>query len=171
MHKRDQRYRLDWYTKRANQNQHIKQYLIRQIIDHDPRMTQQLLNLSFLNYEDLFELAVASANKRLNIVLGAGRDFSNNMDAKFSIVRTHSLGRAYGANIGCRNKQGILAGVYEPLRSQFYFFALPAVRQEVDIPFQADGEPRRQNPWWQYQCRDLRHMSQQTLLSLDTSLL
>ena len=96
----------NWYIKRINQNTAITKFLINKILKHKTKVFSKE-QLKSLPYEDLLEIAIASVNKKISIVLGSGRDFSNNMDAKFSIVRHHSRGRGYGSNVKCKMKKGL----------------------------------------------------------------
>tara|TARA_R110000803_G_C11799999_1_gene299283 strand:- start:51 stop:596 length:546 start_codon:yes stop_codon:yes gene_type:complete len=140
-----------WYKKRINQNTPIKKFLIGKILENNIKVFTKE-ELLFLNYEDILEIAIASVNKKIKIVLGTGQDFCNNMDAKFSIVRSNSRGRSYSANVKCKLKKGLYNVVYENYHNKFYFFVLPADNiQEISIPFTLDGHPNRSNKWWSYE--------------------
>ena len=158
MKKINTRLNSNWYKKRINQNTVIKKFLISKILKHKTKVFSKE-ELLFLPYEDLLEIAIASVNKKIDIVLGSGRDFSNNMDAKFSIVRHHSRGRGYGANVKCKMKKGLYNVVYENYHNKFYFFVLPAENmQEIAIPFTLEGRPNRSNKWWAYEVDTFEEM-------------
>lgn len=157
-----QRYKKDWYDKRIKQNRNIKQHLIKVILKYKERALKWSDEELFcLNYEDLFEIAVATVNKNCDIVLGAGQDWSCGRDGKVSIVRTHNYGRAYTAGItGCSNKTHILALVYEGIQEKFYYFSFPVQMTEHSIPFDpVTGDPRRDNYMWRnYECANFKEM-------------
>lgn len=145
-----QRLNLDWYEQRWTQNAHIKRKLVGHISE---RIGSEYRDqLWCLNYEDLWELAVGVSAPQVAITLGSGSDFSNGYDAKFAIARTHSYGKSYSALINCRNKQQIIAGVYERLQQQFYWFVFRDFDvKEISIPFDVDsGEPKFDNRNWQH---------------------
>ena len=156
------RLKTAWYSKRINQNRNIKNYLISVINKH---MTEEVTwtneELFCLNYEDLFEVAVAVVNKDCSIVLGEGKDWSCGRDGKVSIARVNSHGKNYSAGVtGCANKKHILALVYEGIQEKFYFFNFPARLNEHTIPFEVDtGIPKRQNYMWQeFECATFEEM-------------
>lgn len=146
-----ERLNLDWYEKRINQNKYIKKFLVDKILEHEPEIGYSKRELMFLNYEDLFELAIACVNKKISVVLGEGQDFDNGFDAKFSIVRTNSRGRRYSSSVRCKTKDTLYNCVYERIHNKFYFFVLPANGMaEIDIPFTLDGHPKKSNDWWNF---------------------
>jgi hypothetical protein len=161
----NERYNFSWYKKRIDQNKIIKDFLIK-IIERNkeadfPFTKEQI---TYLNYEDLFELAVATVNKSISITLGAGQDLSHGYDCKFSIVRMNGgiKNPKYTAGItGCENKKSILACVYENIQQKFYFFAFPASLSEHSIPFNREtGNPIRYNYMWkQYECKTFEEMA------------
>ena len=152
------RLKTDWYKKRVNQNTPIKKFLIGKILNNDVNVFTRE-ELLYLNYEDLLEIAIASVNKKISIVLGQGQDFCNNMDAKFSIVRVSNYGRRYSSSVKCKMKKGLYNVVYENNYNKFYFFVLPAGgMKEIDIPFTMDGRPKRSNKWWAYEVDTFEEM-------------
>lgn len=159
------RLKTDWYRKRIEDNRAIKKFLLARI---EERISYTYIvksgftryDLEYLNYEDLLELAIAVWTPDVDITLGAGKDFSNGSDAKVSIVRTHNYGKSYGANIRTAGKRFIQSVVYEPLQEKFYFFSFPVELKEYDIPFEADGTPKRTNRHWQWERRDFEAMCQ-----------
>jgi hypothetical protein len=157
-----QRYKKGWYDKRIKQNKNIKMHLINLILKYkEKRLDWSAPELFCLNYEDLFEIAVAAFNKKCNIVLGDGQDWSCGRDGKVSIVRTNNYGKNYSAGVtGCSNKDWILALVYEPKQEKFYYFSFPAKLKEHSIPFDVNtGEPKRDNYMWrEYECKTFEIM-------------
>ena len=156
-----------WYSKRINQNKNIKNYLIKIINKHrTEEVTWTNEELFCLNYEDLFEIAVAVVNLDCSIILGPGKDWSCGRDGKVSIARTHSYGKNYTAGItGCKNKKHILALVYEGIQEKFYFFNFPVRIDEHSIPFDLEtGDPKRWNRdgpndmWENYECKTFEDM-------------
>ena len=147
------RLKEQWYSKRIKQNKNIKNHLIELIEEHkNSKFPWTKKELSYLNYEDLLEIAIATANKKISISLGAGSDFTNGRDAKFSIVRYHNYGKHYAAGItGCKGKDHILACVYEGIQEKFYYFSFPATLKEHSIPFDTvTGDPKLNNPMWKH---------------------
>jgi hypothetical protein len=157
----EQRLKKDWYQKRITQNKNIKNHLIDVILENQSSdFFWSNLDLQYLNYEDLFEVAVASANKQVSITLGEGSDLSNNVDCKFSIVRSNSYGKNYSALIsGCENKDHIYACVYEGMNEKFYYFSFPASIKQHTIPFDQTGKPNRSNYMWRYEKSNLVEMA------------
>lgn len=120
-----ERYKKSWYDKRIKQNKMIKDHLITVIMKYkEVALKWSKEELYCLNYEDLFEIAVAAVNKKCSIVLGDGRDWSCGRDGKVSIARFHNHGTSYTAGVvGCKNKTHILALVYEGIQGKFYYFS------------------------------------------------
>ena len=156
----NERLNLDWYL---NRNKNIiiqKKYLLNQIKIKKREISEITEDIEYLNVEDLFELAIAITNVDLRIVLGEGRDFDDNTDAKFTTVRDHGGSSPLSdANVSTKNKIGDLRVlVYEPKSEKFYFFIVPydahkSVQGELEIPFNLDGTPKRSsrkgmNKWW-----------------------
>lgn len=161
----NERYNQPWYEKRICQNRNIKDHLIKIIRKHReedfPWIEEKLV---YLNYEDIFEVAVAAVNKDISITLGMGQDISNGYDCKFSIVRMNGGIKQpqYTAGItGCKNKKAILACVYEGIQEKFYYFAFPVSFGEHSIPFNRQtGNPLRTNYMWQkYECKTFEEMA------------
>lgn len=160
------RYKKSWYDKRIKQNRIIKTHLIDIIQKHkELELNWTEDDLFCLNYEDLFEIAVASVNKNCDIVLGTGQDWSCGRDGKVSIARFNSYGKHYTAGIpGCKNKKHILALVYEGMQEKFYYFNFPSYRTEHSIPFDVQtGEPKRytrdgQNWMWNFEHNSFEEM-------------
>jgi len=150
-----ERYNEPWYSKRVKNNRIIVNFLIEKIFEHrekDFPWTRE--DLRYLKYEDLLEIAVAAANKKTHILLGANRDFSNNADSKFSIVRINGKeNKSYSALItGCEKKEHILACVFEEHLEKFYFFSFPARLKQHTIPFDPNTyEPKTDNYMWEYE--------------------
>jgi hypothetical protein len=159
-----ERLKAHWYSKRINQNSKINQFLISKIMEHKtlefPWTKEQLHHLAA---EDLLELAIATVNPEISIVLGKGQDYSNGKDAKFRIARRNSSG--YSAGIKTANKTHILALVFEPIQEKFYFFSFPVSSKEFEIPFDPiTGEPKRwtrngENAAWTWEIKSFEAMS------------
>jgi hypothetical protein len=164
-----ERYKKEWYDKRAKQNKIIKAHLIDIINKHkESQFPWTSEDLACLNYEDLFEIAVAAVNKEHDIILGKGQDWSCGRDGKVSIARYNSINNAtYSAGItGCKNKKHILALVYEGLQEIFYYFSFPVRLNEHTVPFDPDtGEPIRyttrgpQQMWQYHECPTFEDMA------------
>ena len=156
------RFKADWYDKKINQNNKIQKHLI-SIIEQNKNsyFPWNTKDLFCLGYEDLLEIAIATVNKKISITLGAGSDFDNGADAKFSIVRQHSWGTQYAAGItGCANKEHILACVYEGIQEKFYYFSFPSMMKEHSIPFEVGtGMPKDSNYMWRHECKSFEEMA------------
>jgi len=157
------RLRADWYDKKIKQNTKIQQHLISIIEKHkNSYFPWDTKYLYCLGYEDLLEIAIATVNKKISITLGAGSDFNNGADAKFSIARKNSTGnRVYSALVpGCESKQHILACVYEGIQEKFYYFSFPATLKQHTIPFDREtGEPKTNNYMWDYEYKTFEKMA------------
>ena len=156
------RFKADWYDKKIKQNTKIQKHLI-SIIEQNKNsyFPWNTKNLFCLGYEDLLEIAIATVNKKISITLGAGSDFDNGADAKFSIVRQFSQGTQYAAGItGCANKEHILACVYEGIQEKFYYFSFPSTLKEHTIPFEVGtGMPKDSNYMWRHKCKSFEEMA------------
>jgi len=160
-----ERYKSLWYQKRIDQNKKIKQHLVKIIqANQESDFPWSKTELMFLNYEDLLELAIVSANKKISVTLGSGSDMSNGRDAKFSVVRKCGGKKTpwYSALVpGCENKEHILACVYEGIQRRFYYFSFPATCKQHSIPFDREtGEPKRNGYMWDYECQTFEQMAQ-----------
>lgn len=162
-----ERYKKSWYDKRIKQNKMIKDHLITVIMKYkEVALKWSKEELYCLNYEDLFEIAVAAVNKKCSIVLGDGRDWSCGRDGKVSIARFHNHGTSYTAGVvGCKNKTHILALVYEGIQGKFYYFSFPVRMDEHSIPFDVEtGEPKRHTRigpnrmWKNHECKSFEDM-------------
>lgn len=159
------RYKAEWYSKRIKQNAKASEFLIKKINQYkEADFPWNSRDLMFLNTEDLTEIAVASINKQISIVLGAGMDYNNGVDAKFSIVRSNNYGKGYSALITCTNKEFIVSVVYENIQSKFYFFAFPCTLKQHSIPFDPiTGVPIRSNYMWAYECGTIEEAAMSNL--------
>jgi hypothetical protein len=156
------RFKADWYDKKIKQNTKIQKHLISIIEKHKgAHFPFEIKKLYCLGYEDLLEIAIATVNKKISITLGAGSDFDNGADAKFSIVRKYSGGTQYAAGItGCDNKEHILACVYEGIQEKFYYFSFPATLKEHTVPFDKDtGAPKISNYMWNHEYKTFEKMA------------
>jgi len=156
------RLNYNWYAKKIKQNTKIQKHLISIIKDNaDSKFPYKLKDLPRLGYEDLLEIAIAMANKKLTITNAIGEDFNNGADAKFSIVRKYNKGKSYAAGVtGCANKKHILCCVYEGIQQKFYYFSFPATLHEHTIPFDRDtGEPKKDNYMWKHNYQSFKDMA------------
>ena len=172
MTKIEQRYNIAHYDKRMKQNRILKTFLINEILKYkEKKLNWTKEDLSWLNYEDLWEILIAAIAKKCSIDLSTGKDWSCddwkiNPDGKVSIVRINNYGRNYSAGItGCRNKEWIFALVYENIQEKFYFFSFPATLAEHSIPFDVEtGDPKRitrdgkNKMWAKYECKNIKEM-------------
>jgi hypothetical protein len=167
MNQTENRYNKIWYDKRIKQNQNIKNFLIDKIFHHKEKgLNWNREELFSLNYEDLFEIAVAAVNKNINIVLGDGQDWSCGTDGKVSVARLNNYGQSYSALVKSRNKKHIRALIYEGIQEKFYFFNFPVKLIEHSIPFNVDtGEPKRytrngcNTMWYHWECQSFEEMA------------
>jgi hypothetical protein len=156
------RFKADWYDKKIKQNTKIQKHLISIIEKHKGfHFPFKIKDLYCLGYEDLLEIAIATVNKKISITLGAGSDFNNGVDAKFSIARKNNYGRNYTAGITkCEHKDHIFACVYEGIQEKFYYFSFPSTLKEHSIPFDKEtGEPRTDNYMWNYEYTTFEKMA------------
>ena len=160
----EERYRAPWYEKRIAQNRQIVKFLIDIILQHaESDFPWSESDLKYLKYDDLLEIAIAAVNKKIHITLGAGSDYNNNVDAKFSVVRKNGTVKnpQYSALIsGCQNKEHVFACVYEENKKKFYFFSFPVHLKQHSIPFDRDRfDPRLDNYMWEYRCDSFEQMA------------
>jgi len=86
-----------------------------------------------------------------------GRDLENDGDVKTGTPTLTSYGKSYSARIsGLENKIGDLYVItLEPITKKFYYFLVPRKsyigRGEFRIPFEFNGDPKRENHWWNYE--------------------
>ena len=177
-----ERLKLDWYNKRLTQNKRIKEFLISKIKDSKVDLGVSLNELTVLNYEDLFELAVACINKSISITLGANKDYSDNTDAKFAIsqFRNNDKRRGCWTNSisikGSYYKEGPLrVCAYNQLADEFHFFFIPhsefqhiskngvieIIIENVSGQFHEPaftGVPKLHRKWWQYEVDTFEEM-------------
>ena len=146
---------------------HFKQYLPNYDTFCDTTVTN-LLKLGGLQVSMLFEQALASIGGHELVSLDKGDLYRNGKysDAKLSSVRTSCKGKQYGAQVrGIHNKTGSLrVQVYERKQNKFYYFVIPRrayidipKSSNIEIPFELDGEPRREPKravyvnWWKHE--------------------
>jgi len=161
----ESRYKAAWYNKRIRNNSVIKPFLINVIETHKEKDFPFVINdLYYLNYEDLFEIAVATVNKTIGITLGAGSDWSDNADGKFSIVRSNSYGAAYSSLVDCANKTHIRFMCYEEGNNKFYFFNFPLYKfkrkyKQFAVPFTLTGLPQKGHWSWAWEVDSFETMA------------
>ena len=127
-----ERLHLIHYSRRAATNKRIKTFFVEKIIEHCPTINMTEAQLYMLNYEDLCELAIASVNQSIRIVLGTGRDYDDNSDAKVTVSQSRMNDVKKGnwhlsfRIKGCDKKIGPLRVVaYNQITDEFYFFYIP----------------------------------------------
>jgi hypothetical protein len=129
-------------------------------------LMQKLVNDDILQFGQLFEKAL---EKQLKLIREstAHKDFKEGEDAKCVVARTHSSGTAYGANVPkTHSKIGpLLVSLYERKQKKWYFFRIPncayshiSKSSNIEIPFELNGDPRRTNHWWRWECSKFEHM-------------
>ena len=129
------------------------------------RIARILVKDSVLTISQLLEKAI-SRKGGLKRIPGKGKDYSDNSDAKFATARISSKQSSYSArisNIHC--KTGYLrVMIHERMFNKFYYFLIPYDGYKpytykrgseitnpdagIEIPFNLDGSPRRENHWW-----------------------
>lgn len=131
------RYKTNWYTKKANQNRTFRVMLMSVIRKHtDKKFPYDVKLLRELPYSDLAEIAVAAVNKKLTIILGKGMDLSDKSDVKcvVSQYRNNKKEDVYGyahwmhsySVTGVSDKEGALRVVaFNELAKEFEFFFIP----------------------------------------------
>lgn len=177
-----ERLKLDWYTTRLDQNKRIKSFLIDEIKKSGVDLGIDYNDLVNLNYEDLFELAIACVNKSITITLGASKDYNDNSDAKFAVSQFRNNDKARGAWMnsiaikGTYEKTGPLrVCAYNKLADKFHFFFIPhsafqhiskngvieIILERVsgcyDEP-EFTGIPSRHMKWWEYEVDTFEEM-------------
>jgi hypothetical protein len=136
------------------------------------KFVRKLVSDDLIQTGQLFEKALAVECKLIREST-VGRDFRNTVvngrtvagqDAKLVAARTHSNGSAYSAPVtNIHSKLGeLLVAVYERKQCAWYLFRIPykvykhiPKTSNIDIPFELDGTPRRDNRcdinWWHYE--------------------
>jgi hypothetical protein len=177
-----ERLKLDWYLKRLTQNKRIKEFLISKIVESNTDLGMPIEELAVLNYEDLFELAVACVNKSISITLGANKDYSDKSDAKFAISQFRNNNKIKGCwtnSISIKGsycKEGPLrVCAYNTLADKFHFFFIPhsefqhiskngvieiIIEQVNGCFYEPDfnGQPSYHRKWWQYEVETFEEM-------------
>ena len=177
-----ERLKLEWYEKRLTQNIRIKKFLISKIEESNTDLGIPLKDLTALNYEDLFELAVACVNKSISITLGANKDYNDKSDAKFAIsqFRNNNINRGTWTNSiaikGSYWKEGPLrVCAYNQIADTFHFFFIPhsefqhiskngvieiIIEQVNGYYHEPDftGVPSLHRKWWQYEVDTFEEM-------------
>lgn len=177
-----ERLKLEWYEKRLAQNIRIKKFLISKIEESNTDLGIPLKDLTALNYEDLFELAVACVNKSISITLGANKDYNDKSDAKFAIsqFRNNNINRGTWTNSiaikGSYCKEGPLrVCAYNQIADKFHFFFIPhskfqhiskngvieiIIEQVNGYYHEPDftGVPSLHRKWWQHEVDTFEEM-------------
>ena len=174
------RLKMDWFSRRAEQNEIIKDFLLDKIYYHQPEINVVYSKdfLRNLTYEDLLELAIGCVNKDIAITLGYGSDFSDKSDSKFSTsqFRNNNIRRGTWTHSfavpGTNHKEGLLRICgYNTIDKQFYFFCIPAYkiigRLEIIIHYKSNVFeepnfnycPNRNRKWWNYECASFEEMA------------
>ena len=130
-------------------------------------LMQKLVGDDIIQFGQLFEKAL---EKQLKLIREstAHKDFKEGEDAKCVVARTHSSGAAYGANVPkTHSKIGpLLISLYERKQKKWYFFRIPnyaychiSKSSNIEIPFELNGDPRKTNHWWQWECSKFENMA------------
>lgn len=171
----EERLKLEWYQHRHSQNKRIKEFLIDRIKSSNTDLGIPLNELPILNYEDLFELAVACVNKSISITLGSNKDYNDSSDAKFAIsqFRNNNINKGIWTNSiaikGSYEKEGPLRiCAYNQLADKFHFFFIPhsafqhiSKNGVIEIIIEQEsgcfhepafcGVPKKHRKWWKYE--------------------
>jgi hypothetical protein len=182
-----ERLKTEWYLKRLTQNKRIKEFLISKIKESNTNLGLPLDELVVLNYEDLFELAVACVNKSICITLGAKKDYDDFSDAKFAIsqFRNNNKSRGTWTNSisikGSYEKEGSLRiCAYNQLADTFHFFFIPHIEFQhisktgvIEIIIEQvngyhhepdfAGVPKYHRKWWEWEADTFEEMCNATL--------
>lgn len=132
------RLKSEWYGKKADQNKRFSEMLRAVINKHKHKCNFQLSDEQLLNldYADLAEIAIATVNGSLSIVLGKGKDFSDASDAKCVVsqarnnVKRNKYGKAcwmHSCQVsGVTDKEGALRViVYNTIIKDFEYYFIP----------------------------------------------
>ena len=132
---------------------------------------KKLVDDDIIQTGQLFEKAISVQCKLLR-ESSYGKDFANGDDAKLVSVRTHGHGKTYSAPVNkIHNKRGwLLVAVYERKQQNWFYFRIPyraykhiPKTSNIDIPFEADGTPRRKNNcsvnWWKHEVSTFKELS------------
>lgn len=147
------RYNPAWYSKRIHQNSKMQKFLIKIINKHKENTFPWTdSELRYLKNEDLAEIAVATVNKTLDIVLGESRDHSDGSDTKCIINAARNnnklsprTGKSHWTNSyfvpGLKDKSGSIRVVaYNTHLDDFEFFYIPHKeiigRKTIEIPIE-----------------------------------
>lgn len=176
----EERLKMDWFSRRAEQNEIIKDFLLDKIYYHQPEIdvvyTAEFLRN--LTYEDLLELAIGCVNKDITITLGYGSDFDDYSDAKFTTSQFRNNDKKRGSWThtfsvpGTKHKEGLvrICG-YNTIDKKFYFFCIPAneIQGKLEIVIHNksglyekpnfDYGPERHRKWWDYECASFEEMA------------
>ena len=182
----DERYKRPWFDKRINQVSKFKDHLIDIINNHkEPDFPWTPQELMTLNYEDIAEIAVATVNKTLSIVLGSKQDYNDRSDTKCAIsqyrnnvkvnARTGGSDWMHSYAIsGTASKGGALRIVaYNTITKEFEYFFIPAGAfsvSRVEIVIESYRLKQGNTPiftgrrnckckWYKYQCSSFEEMA------------
>jgi hypothetical protein len=183
------RYNKLWYDKRILQNSRMQTFLIDIIKKHkEIDFPWDLSELRFLKNEDLAEIAVATVNKNLSIVLGMGQDYSDGSDikcitnmARNNIKCQKNTGLSHWTNSyfvpGLKDKVGSIRVVaYNTHLNKFEFFYFPEGivngREMIEIPietyrlrqgvipsFTGKLANGKRSKWFDYRCKDFEQLA------------
>lgn len=136
----------------------------------DPYTVNSLLQSGVIEVSTAYETAIANYSGT-TVVSYDHADLSCGSDAKLSSARTCSYGTVYSAPVGgLYNKTGdLMVQVFERKHFTFYWFRFPNYTYQhipktsnIEIPFNLDGTPRRDNKKqinpWNYECSSFENM-------------
>jgi len=141
---------------------------------------RQLTEVGEIQIETMLENAIANVNGNIKRISVDGKDFDDGSDAKKTVSRTHSYGKAHGINISnVHTKIGTLRVMaLNKITTKFLYFAIPheaykhitSSTNNIEIPIDmetgeliTDYENRRgKNPkviWAEYQVGSFEEMA------------
>ena len=135
---------------------------------------KELLNAGEIQIETFIENVIADNSGGTFVKeSGDGRDFSDNSDAKKSIVQFHRE-RYDAAVTGIKGKLGILrVVVYDKHNDNFHYFKIPKFAYGnigmIEISFNVKDQgiskciPNRSTKWWKYEVMTLEELCNDTL--------
>lgn len=176
-----QRLRLAPYNRKAGIIGKYQDFFINKIYEHNPNFPLDKYVLYNLPYEDLGEIATAVVNTELTVVLGKGRDFSDNSDKKCVIGQYRNNNRAKGGWLhsyivsGIKGKEGALrVTAYNTILDKFEFFYIPECEYDntknmIEIVIEQytntftepnwHGEGKLHRKWWKFRVATFEAMS------------
>jgi len=118
----------------------------------DQHTIDVLLKDNYIEVSSAFEKTVAQVGK-YNVISESHADLSDGSDCKLASVYNDCDRMYVGPVTGLKHKTGKLrVQLYERIKNKFYYFVIPNHWYEgmviIKIPFTFDGDPKRNNKWW-----------------------